>query len=665
MIVTRTAETVLALSISFHCAMAQSRSAGAPEDGEALVRAEMRQHLNPGNPRYATSLASDWLDVTYYGLTLRLTTAPPLLEGAVTIRGVSNETSPRFLVLDLTNNMHIDSVKVGGVRSGFVQQASAFTVSLDSGYQIHSVLTVEVFYRGMPVSTGFGSFVFGSHTGTPWVWSLSEPYGARDWWPCKNEPGDKADSADITVTCDSALKVGSNGRLASVQNNSDGTRTTRWQERYPIAPYLVSIAVTNFAEFSLWYRYSATDSLEVLNYVLPESLSSAQNLLPNAVDGLRIFSGMFGLYPFAKEKYGHSQFGGGGMEHQTMTSITAFDEETVIHELAHQWFGDMITCRTWSHLWLNEGFAVYCTALYDEIKYGTGAYRSFMNARLDQARGAAGSVFVLDTTNVRRLFNSDRVYSKGASTLHMLRHVLGDSMFFRSLRAYANDSLLKYGTATTEDLRRACEETSGNNLGYFFAEWIYGENYPHYSYGWNVTDSSGRKVLRVSIAQSTGTSNPAYFTMPIDLRMVARGWDSTVTVWNNAAEETFAFTVPVAIESLLFDPGGWILKEAIKLPLVPEPSEFHLYQNYPNPFNLSTRIEYSVPHRARVSLTVYNVLGQAVATLAGGIKTLGIYSTVWDAAGMPTGVYLCRFEATSLEDPSAIFREERKLLLVK
>ena len=659
----RTLAGMLALSVMASIAPARQQSVRIPHHGPDPSAAEFRQHT--GKSRTGTSLASDWFDVTYYDLNLRLNTAPSFVEGKVTIRGICGEISPRFLVFDLAANMQIDSARVGGARAGFAQQPSAFTVSLDSGFQIDDIITVEVYYRGTPQSSGLGSFVFTSHAGTPWVWSLSEPYGARDWWPCKDQPGDKADSVDISVTCDSSFSVGSNGRLLSIQDNSDGTSTTRWHEGYPIATYLVSIAVTNFAHFSNWFRYSPSESLEVLNYVLPESLSSAESLLPNAVDGLRIFSGLFGLYPFVNEKYGHSQFAGGGMEHQTMTSLTGFDEETVIHELAHQWFGDMITCRSWSHLWLNEGFATYCTALYEELKYGTASYKTFMSFRMDQARGAEGSVFVQDTSDVRRLFNSARVYSKGAATLHMLRHLLGDSAFFRSIRAYANDPGLKYGTATTEDLRRVCEQTSGRDLGYFFDEWIYGENYPHYSYGWNVRDSSGTHVVRVSLTQSTGTSNPLYFNMPIDFRMAAHGWDSTVTLFNDAPVQTFSWTVPVAIETLQLDPEDWILKGAVELPLIPEPSEFRLFQNYPNPFNLSTRIQYSVPHRATVSLTVFNLQGQKVATLVSGNRNVGTYSAVWDASGSPSGVYLCRMEATSVSVPRSTFREERKLLLVK
>ena len=154
----------------------------------------------------------------------------------------------------------------------------------------------------------------------PWIWSLSEPYGARDWWPCKDHQLDKADSADIIVTCPNGLKVGSNGLLRSTTDNGNGTTTFFWAERYPIATYLISVAIGPFATFSNWYRYSPSDSMEVLNYVLPSHLSLALGSLPKAVQMLEIFSRIYGPYPFLKEKYGHSEFGrGGAMEHQTMT----------------------------------------------------------------------------------------------------------------------------------------------------------------------------------------------------------------------------------------------------------------------------------------------------------------------------------------------------------
>ena len=303
--------------------------------------------------------ASSWFDVTYYRLALNISTQYNSIKGNVIITGICRD-SANTLTLDLVNQMHIDSVLVNGQTMPFTQSSDWFDISLGRSYSIGEILSVDVFYEGGPISTEFGSFVFDSHSGVPWVHSLSEPYGAKDWWPCKNDPSDKADSADIIITCDSTFKVGSEGTLVSVVNNGNGTSTCHWKELYPIASYLISVAITNYIQFSNWYRYSATDSMEILNYILPEHDSTAIQSLPRVVNMLAIYSNMYGLYPFIKEKYGHAEISGGSsMEHQTMTSITSFDEDMLSHELAHQWFGDMITCRTWSDLWLNEGFAQY------------------------------------------------------------------------------------------------------------------------------------------------------------------------------------------------------------------------------------------------------------------------------------------------------------------
>ncbi len=631
----------------------------------SIVQAETQAFQNRHHSYNVKSAASAWFNATYYGLNLRISTSPFYLSGIVTIRGTCLQAGPQLLTLDLTNTMHVDSVQVNGRPAAFYQQPSSFTVSLDSGYHAGDVLALTVSYGGVPQATGMGSFVLDSHSRTPWVWSLSEPYGARDWWPCKDEPGDKADSVDVIVTADSSYKVGSNGSLVSIATNLDGTKTTHWKERYPIATYLVSVAITNFAEFTNWFRYSPTDSLEVLNYVLPESLSAAQTQLPRAVDGLGIFSGLFGLYPFVKEKYGHSEFGSGAMEHQTMTSTSTFDEDVIIHELAHQWFGDMITPASWSHLWLNEGFATYCTALYHEMKYGTASYFNFMDPQMDLAKTAVGSVFAVDTSDVHELFNGPRVYSKGASVLHMLRHVLGDSIFFRSMRAYANRPSLMYGTATTEDLRAVFEETTGRDLGYFFNEWIYGESYPHYLYSWDVKDSSGMKLVTVSVNQSTGTTNPSFFILPVDFKLISDPWDSTVTVVDSLPLQVFSFSTRQPVDSVQFDPGGWILKSLIQVPAVPVPSDFVLSQNYPNPFNSSTIIGYTLPLRADVQLSIFNVLGERVAVLENGAQFRGVHVSQWNPSGVASGIYFYELRAVSTESPGTTFTQARKMVLTK
>ncbi len=602
----------------------------------------------------------DNFDVTYYRLNLTISSFTPVLRGSVTMTARSSIDSLTSIILDLAGIMTVDSVLMQGRSTGAAQlPGDIVEILLDRAYRLGELFTVVVYYHGTPQATGFGSYAYSSHDNTLWVWTLSEPYGASDWWPCKDHPSDKADSVDIWVTCDSSLKVGSNGRLAGIIDNGDGTRTTLWAERYPIATYLVSIALTNYADFSEWFRYSPTDSMQVLNYVIPEHLVQAQAQLPKVVDMLRIYSETYGLYPFIKEKYGHSEFNTpSAMEHQTMTSTVTFDEITIAHELAHQWFGDLITCANWSNLWLNEGFATYNEAVYLQAEYGGNAYATLMDATLTDALHAQGTLFVQDTASVGDLFASSRVYSKGASVLHMLRHVLGDSVFFQCMRNYVADPQLRYNVATTEDFKSVCEATSGRDLSWFFSEWVYGEKYPQYFYQWSAGQAGDGYDVTLSLSQVTNTTNPSYFTMPIDVKLSGAGWDTTVVVLNNARQQVFTIPVPRRPTQLVLDPDRWILCE-IPGPFAVLPRTFSLGQNYPNPFNPKTTIPFDVPTRSRVSVRIYDLLGRPVATLVDGNEEPGTHSTTWSGrsdSGIPvaSGVYICRMVAGTFSATSRI-----------
>jgi hypothetical protein len=377
---------------------------------------------------------------------------------------------------------------------------------------------------------------------------------------------------------------------------------------------------------------------------------------------LEIFTDRFGPYPFLKEKYGHTEFGSGGaMEHQTMTSTTTFNEFTIAHELAHQWFGDLITCATWPDLWLNEGFATYGEALYIEGRYGTDAYLAFMKTEMALAQIASGPLYVQDTSDVRNLFANSRVYAKGATVLHMLRHVLGDSVFARSLRSYAADPRYRYGTASTRDFQGVCESVAGKPLGYFFDEWVFGEKYPVYTPTWSSVRDSLGWLTTVTLVQTTRTQNPPFFTMPVDLRFTGNGLDTTVTVMHTTSGEEFRFRFP-SPAVLELDPGGWILKEIAEgdggIPVAAR-----LLQNYPNPFNPGTTITFALPRRERVAVRIYSILGEEIATVWEGVGEAGSRSLRWEGktdrgVPAPSGIYLCRL----MTEEGAI---ARKMLLLR
>ncbi len=659
------------LLLAFSLVLLQISFAQESEEYELkqLRLAEAQRYASLEKFSKTATPGQEGFDVTYYKLDLRLSTSPNNLSGSVTMVAKSIVDSLSSVTLDLMNSMTVDSVLVANVRSNFTQlprasgTASNFSISLNRSYARGEVITTTVYYHGVPGSSGFGSFVFATtQSGSPWVWSLSEPYGSKDWWPSKDHPGDKADSVDVWVTCDGGFKVGSQGRLVAVVQNPDGTKTHKWQHRYPIATYLVSVAIGPYVEATGWFVSSSSDSMLVLNYSLPDTswYTASLNSIPKTIDMLRIFSDLFGLYPFVTEKYGHSQFGWpGGMEHQTMTSLGSFGENLVAHELAHQWFGDMITMATWPDIWLNEGFATYCVALYQEKKYGQSAYWSYMNGQMNSALSATGSIYVRDTSSVGKLFDGRLVYAKGATILHMLRHVIGDSLFFKAIKQYATDPRFKFNTASTADFQSVCESVYGQSLEYFFKQWIYGEKYPQYRYEWGKIQTGSEYRIRITLRQTTGTSNPAYFTMPVDFRLTGTGLDTTVALMNDAQNQTFVFNLPKEPDSVQLDPRGWILKQATGVvvnldDVSAAPRDFALLQNYPNPFNSATTIPFELPVASTVRLDVFNLLGELVQTLASdklyeaGRHALQFSALRQDGTSLPSGVYYYRLSVSGV-----------------
>ncbi len=644
---------------------------------QQLAAAEARRALALRTQQSAAATGARVVDVTYYALDIRVDGTPqvPKVSGNVLTVARVAALSTNTVTFDLSSPMIVDSVRVDGVApASTIRTISTFEVHTARTYLQGETIAVRIYYHGYPIQTGFGSFGAKPLADgvTPWYWTLSEPYGARDWWPCIDHPSDKADSLDVSITCRQPLIGVSQGVLTGTLVNPDTTRTFQWKHRYPIATYLVSVTISNFNSFTDWYHSAPTDSMPVVNYVTPDIDAKNPSYRANAAltpGMLSIYASLFGEYPFVREKYGHVEFGwSGGMEHQTLTSLGtyAFSVGTISHELAHQWFGDLITCRTWPDLWLNEGFATYCEALYQERAVGSAAYWNTMLPKMNNspsgAKFAVGSLRLQDTSSVGTMFGTALVYNKGGTVLHMLRHVLGDSVFFQAMKAYALSPSLRYSTASTEDFRAVCEQISGRDLGYFFNEWVLGQGYPHYVYSYAVTSSGQGVDVAVRIQQTVQLAFPTFFTMPVDLKFTGSGMDTTVTVFNDASDQTLHVALPVAPTAVQFDPMNWILRDVSEVAAsVSEgfiPGRVTLAQNFPNPFNPATRILYDLPSSTRITLTVFDVLGRPVALLDDGVRSAGLHEVQWDASAQPSGVYFYRLTAGT-------FSQTRSMVLVK
>ena len=313
---------------------------------------------------------------------------------------------------------------------------------------------------------------------------------------------------------------------------------------------------------------------------------------------------------------------------------------------------------------MNEGFATYAEALYAAAQDGAAAYHDYMHPILEGAKHAAGTLRVSDTSSVSNLFNANRVYDKGGSVLHMLRHLLGDTLFFASLRAYVADPRLRYATAITEDFRAACERTAGRDLGFFFDEWVDGEDFPTYEYSWTTNAVPGGVETTVRVSQKAKATPPAFFTMPLDCKLSAGTWDTTVVLQNDAPDQKFTLLLTRQPDTVRLDPGEWVLGEFTNLnETAVLPQTYALLQNYPNPFNPGTTLPFDLAHEEYVSLKVFDLLGREVATVAEGKMTAGHHELSWSSAENPgrslaSGVYFYRLLAGS-------FSATRSMLLLK
>lgn len=632
-----------------------------------LVKYEKYQFQNYNKINKILYPGDSSINITYYGLNLNITYSPNYLKGIATISAKSTENGLTNFFLDLQDTMHVDSVLLNGSQVYFKHSLAKLEITLPRSYNIGEQFSVIIYYQGVPGSSGFGSFEFSSHNNAPAIWSLSEPYGASDWFPCKDTPADKADSSDVWVTCSNSLIAASNGTLQAVVDNGDGTHTFKWKNIYPIAQYLISIAISNYTVYTTYYHYAPSDSMPIVFYIYPEDFNSAKPYLDKVANMIAIFSKFYGPYPFLKEKYGEAQFGwGGGMEHQTMTSLGGFDEDLEAHELAHQWYGDKITCADWQDIWLNEGFASFSEAVYFGAVSGLNSYNLMMNSFMDNAKNAVGSIYVQNISNVNSIFDYDRSYAKGAVVLHMLKGIMGDSLFYQLMKTYASDPKLAYRSAHTADFELDAEKVYGSTLGYFFNEWIYGVGYPHYTVSWNY-DYINNNIYSVNlnISQTTNT-NPAFFTMPIQIQVKTSAGDTIVTIFNNRQNQLISFNVKGTPQYINFDPNNLILKDISIIDSVDltKPQTFTLYQNYPNPFNPSTLINYSIPVNSKgfipVKLIVYDELGNVVAKLVDKTQPAGTYSVKFPPGNkhLASGIYYYQIIAGS-------YNQTKNMVLIK
>lgn len=579
------------------------------------------------------------------------------------------DTALSSIQLNAVNrSLTIDSVRNAGV--SFAHSSNVLTVNLNRTYSPGEIADVKIFYRhnnvydsAFYVSSGF-------------VFTFCEPEGARNWYPCWDKPGDKA-TFDITTKVPIEVKLGSNGRLQDSTITGD-TIYYHWISRDPMATYLAVISAKVYFNLDIVYWHKISNPLDSIpirfywNY--GENIDSLENCKAKIIPMTTYYSQLFGEHPFEKNGFasvkGQSYFSG-GMEHQTLTSsinIGEWNEGLISHEFAHQWFGDLITCGTWADIWLNEGFATYCDALWFG-RNSQSVYKSTILSYADtyKAYNPQTPIYNQSWANSTPpfwvLFNWATTYGKGACVLHMLRYTIGDSLFFASLKSYATDTAYKYKNAVTSDFTAKVNQIAGQNYDWFFDQWIYKPNHPKYqnTYGIIQIDTLHWKV-QFTVKQVQ--SNPVFFKMPVEVKIYLSGPDTVIKVMNDFNNQLFEFTFDRLPQALIFDPNNDIvLKEATTTIGIENtssriPQKYCLFQNYPNPFNSSTLIKFDIAKIGHTKIILYDIQGRKMEMLVNQNLEAGSYKISFDAARLSSGIYFVKIE-------SGYFVDSKKLVLLK
>ncbi len=552
-----------------------------------------------GIPSYAyrndwqSDLVNDY-DVTFYFLDIEVSNTNINVGGEVTIHGTVLVEPFETFAFELFSGLSLENVNFNG------QNQTNWTRDGDNVLlPVEMLITGQTFvatitYGGTPPTGGFFSGITNAHN-NQWnkdvTWTLSEPFAAKEWWPCKQVLTDKADSVWVFLTTANTNLAGSNGLLTNTTDMGNNMVRFEWKSNYPIDYYLISFSVADYADYSIYAKPSgmAGDSVLVQNYIYnaPNYLNTYKNDIDQVVPMIELYSDLFLTYPFQNEKYGHciTQLGG-GMEHQTMTTLGGWSFNLVAHELGHMWFGDNVTCATWSDIWINEGFATYTNYLAQEKLHGWNSGQNFMIGTQNNVMSSpGGSVYIpeaeISPDNVWRIFDGRLSYDKGAAILHVLRHeVNNDTVFFQIMHTF--QETFTDSTATGDDFKAVSEAVSGINLTDFFNQWYYGQGYPKYDISWYMFNNT----YNVTVTQSVSSSTPL-FKMTMDYKLnFADGTDTIVRLYQNTNIQNFAVEVPKQVVSMSVDPDNWTFEKVNTVTVIVEETNNPNYFAFgPNPAN--------------------------------------------------------------------------------
>ena len=551
-------------------------------------------------------------------------------------------------------SLTIDSVSLAG--KSFIHLNDILTIQLNRFYQTGEMVNIKLFYhhRNVNDSAFYASDGF--------VFTDCEPERARNWFPCYDHPEDKA-LLDLTAKTPANVKLGSNGALADSTKTGD-TIIYHWRSIHPIASYLISIASrTNYnLDIVYWHKLSnPQDSIPVRFYWnAGDSIPLLHNIENVILPMTDYFSRNFCEYPFEKNGFCsmNGMFPSGGMENQTLSNLCpgCWTDDIVSHECSHQWFGDMITCKTWADVWLNEGFATWAERFWFEHTGGYNYYKTKIKELADfylqdnSGIAISDSAWAIHTPSMSVLFNFRITYAKAACVLHQLRYMLGDSLFLQTIKDYCSDTNFRFKSATTRDFNNIVNRTTGADYDWYFDSWIYKPNHPVYQNFYGFMDFDNGQWQTLLILKQT-QSNPSFFPMLIEVKVsFSDNTDTLIRIMNSVNSQNVTWIFNKQPTKLEFDPDDQIvLKEGTTTQSIFEfpdqPDDFTLSQNSPNPVFGNTFIKYSLKRPVNIKLEIIDVTGKVLITPVNEAKNAGYYGFDLNCSGLMDGIYFYRLTA--------------------
>ncbi|WP_299176225.1 M1 family aminopeptidase [uncultured Chryseobacterium sp.] len=599
---------LLLMSFVFHPLCAQYENI----EMKGLIAKEMKSfekkmvtyNINPNTLNY---------DLQYQRMDVTLDPAVYNISGSVTSHFKPNQNMSS-IYFDLATTLTVSQVKYHGTDLNF-QQLPTKEVKIDFPASIpaNTLDSLTIHYSGAP-ATNNNAFSTGFQNGIPILSTLNEPYGAQDWFPTKQSLNDKIDRFDFKIITPSQYNVAANGKLMSETMLPGGQKLTFWRTVYPTTAYLVALAVTNFVKLN---DTIGNPPFPFVNYVYPTTISDA-TVMSN-IDWtkqiMNTFETHFGPYPFRNEKYGHMEFHYNGvcMEHQTMSSMSGWGRYVIAHELAHQWFGDKVTCGAWNDIWLNEGFATFGEHLANEkLLMSNTDFMNYLAAQKDYITSQpGGSTYVADADlgNTGAIFSGRLSYAKGGYIVRMIKWILGETVFYQAIKDYHARPNLAYNYARTADLNASLLLSTGKDFTGFFNDWVYGQGYPTYDIRW--TQAPNQNVT-FKVSQTQSHPSVSFFEMPLPIKVNGTGGETAYLVLNNTSNDQYfveSVSFPVAsiqfnYEHQILEKNSTVTQDATLSTSESRTDEFSLY---PNPADNALNI---MGIKKQTDFSVYSVDGR-------------------------------------------------------